>query len=89
VARYGGDEFIILAPQTGSEKAPALAKRLCRESREMPFVVAGQTLHVTVSVGIVNFRRGIGHDATTLIHLADEAMYCAKERGGDQICVAE
>ena len=89
VARYGGDEFVLLAPQTGSEKAPALAARLCRELREESFVVAGLTLHITVSVGIASFRRGAGYDAATMIHLADQAMYCAKERGGDQICVAE
>jgi diguanylate cyclase (GGDEF)-like protein len=89
IARYGGDEFVILAPQTGYEKAPALANRLCRELREASFAVMHETLKITVSVGVASFRRGVGHTAALLMHLADQAMYAAKQRGGNQICVAE
>lgn len=86
VARYGGDEFIILAPHTGREEALALAKRLCKKIREKSFEVAGDTAHITVSIGVTVSRRGVNEMADEIVTRADNGLYLAKSQGGDQVC---
>ena len=88
VARYGGDEFAILAPQTDTQEALVLADRVWRSFHEMPFLVAGHEIHVTVSVGVGVFRSGKGQSVNGLVDLADQGLYLAKERGRDQVAMA-
>jgi diguanylate cyclase (GGDEF)-like protein len=89
VARYGGDEFIVLAPQTGQEDTLVLANRLCALLRETPFSAGGHEVHLTVSIGAAVFRPGRGDNANTVVNLADRGVYLAKERGGDQVCMVD
>lgn len=84
VARYGGDEFAILAPETGKTEAMVLANRLCRRVSETPIRVMGLEFHVTVSGGVAVFTPKSGLTATTLVDLADQGMYLAKEQGGNR-----
>ncbi|MFO7917631.1 MAG: diguanylate cyclase [Anaerolineae bacterium] len=86
VARYGGDEFIILAPQTGRAAALALARRLCKKIREEPFDVAGHTVHITVSIGVAVSRPGKRETADEIVTRADNDLYLAKRQGGDRVC---
>jgi len=80
LARFGGDEFVILSEDLGSERdAVALAERIAR-ALEAPFDLDGQAAHVAASVGIATARNGHG-DAEGLIRDADAAMYRAKESG--------
>ncbi len=82
LARWGGDEFVLLLPgvQDGSS-AVTVAER-CLTALKDPFVVDGRDLHITASIGI-----SISLDASTasetLLQNADVAMYRAKARGGD------
>lgn len=81
-ARFGGDEFAVLQRGTGDEKGAALlAERMVRDV-ERPFKVAGQSVHVTLSVGIA-FDTG-GEDAEEIIRKADRALYRAKRSGGNR-----
>lgn len=86
VARYGGDEFIILAPHTGRTPALALAKRLCKRIREKPFNVTGHTAHITVSVGVAVSRPKVNETADEIVTRADNGLYLAKSQGGDRVC---
>jgi diguanylate cyclase (GGDEF)-like protein len=86
VARYGGDEFIVLAPQTGQQEASVLANRICEQLAETPLVVQGQGMRVTVSVGVAVFRPGVGENASIVVSRADRGLYLAKEQGGNRVC---
>ena len=88
VARYGGDEFIILAPQTSLEAARVLAHRLCTGLHHTPLSVRGQKICPTVSVGVAVFGPGMGQDSTTVVNSADQELYRAKQNGGDRVYVA-
>jgi diguanylate cyclase (GGDEF)-like protein/PAS domain S-box-containing protein len=80
VARPGGDEFTVLVEdQPGSGTAGNLAERLIGSMSE-PFLIDGQEMYVTASVGIACYPDD-GMDAATLLKNADVAMYRAKLRG--------
>ena len=80
VGRWGGEEFLILCPETDEKGALELAERLRRAVDGATFGAAG---HRTVSIGVSVFREG--DDATSLLVRADEALYYAKEHGRNQV----
>lgn len=73
LARYGGDEFIILLPETSAKQARFIAERICARAR--PFVI-------TLSVGIAEFlHRPVDENVERIIRRADKALYEAKAKG--------
>ena len=83
VARYGGDEFVVLLDGlTGYREASQIADRM-RQTFTDSFVVDGQSVHVRASIGVAYSDNG---DATAeqLLRNADTAMYRAKHRGRDR-----
>jgi two-component system, cell cycle response regulator len=84
VGRYGGEEFIVVAPSCGRSGAIALAERILNSLRSAPIETDRGTLSVTVSCGIAISTAAKPLDPRELIHLADEALYRAKERGRDR-----
>ncbi|MGB5199187.1 MAG: EAL domain-containing protein [Sedimenticolaceae bacterium] len=83
VARLGGDEFVvILEDLSHGEDAANVAEKLV-EAMEHPFVIDGQELTLTTSIGI-GLRDDAGDDSTTLLKNADSAMYHAKQAGRNQ-----
>jgi diguanylate cyclase (GGDEF)-like protein len=82
LARLGGDEFVmVLVDLLRSKDVVGVAGKIVAALHE-PFVLPGQGLHVTASVG-VSFAPGDGVEADVLVANADAAMYRAKEKGGD------
>jgi diguanylate cyclase (GGDEF)-like protein len=78
--RYGGEEFLVLLPETPLDGAKRVADTLCRDLAEMPIVWKGQTLSITASLGVA-----VAHpaefDGPALIGRADAALYRAKDQG--------
>jgi len=89
VARTGGDEFImVISPSAMPEDAVAIAHR-AKEALRAPMRVSGVELHVTSSIGVAYYPTDAG-SADSLIARADAAMYCAKQRGRNNVqCFAE
>jgi diguanylate cyclase (GGDEF)-like protein len=86
VARLGGDEFALLTERIGEERdALALAERLM-EALRAPFVVAGQELQISASIGITFGRLGYT-SAEAVLRDADTAMYKAKADGRARVAV--
>ena len=84
VARLGGEEFVLLLPDTGIEGAEALAQRLCQRVAAQPAEVDGRRIPYTVSAGVAQMQAGVsGLDA--LIQRADAALYRAKSRGRNRV----
>ena len=79
VARFGGDEFVVLCEELETiDQARNIAARV-RENMTPPFVLEGNEVHVSASIGIAV--TGATSDAEALLRDADAAMYKAKERG--------
>ena len=88
IGRYGGEEFLIVLPNSEIRAAAEQASRLCQHVREANIDVNDQTLSVTISIGIAQFRVG-QENWEQFLHRADTAMYQAKNNGRDQWVVAE
>jgi diguanylate cyclase (GGDEF)-like protein len=82
LARWGGEEFIIIAPETDEHQACELAETIRKQVAEFAFPHAEQQPlgHVSLSVGVATLSDGIAN-AEQLLELADKAVYRAKESG--------
>lgn len=87
VARFGGEEFAVLLPDTGNAGAMQIAHALCAavKGRKLTHSANASGI-VTVSVGCGTKIPRLGDDSLTLIELADQALYLAKRSGRDQVC---
>ncbi|MBN1492998.1 MAG: diguanylate cyclase [Candidatus Omnitrophica bacterium] len=86
VARYGGEEFVIILPSTEYHDAECVAEKIRRTVEKMALQANGQTVFITVSVGVFcakgeELRQGIDE----FIRKADEALYKAKGMGRNKI----
>ncbi len=87
--RYGGDEFVVLLPQTGKDQAVVVAKRLQDALRASSFCQEeGLNLNVRASIGLATFPND-ARDAHDIIRQADEMMYVVKNSTRDNIGVAQ
>ncbi|MBK9690839.1 MAG: diguanylate cyclase [Gemmatimonadetes bacterium] len=81
VARFGGEEFVVILPETVSGGARIFAERVIRKVAGHPFGEGGQAIHVTVSVGIACYPDDRVQDSESLLKLADQNLYKAKQDG--------
>jgi diguanylate cyclase (GGDEF)-like protein len=88
VARFGGDEFALVLPDTGGEGAYAVGERIRERLAEHRFLEAdGLDIHLTGSVGVATLP-DVASSAEELMTAADKAMYQVKDRGKNGILAA-
>ena len=85
MARFGGEEFVLLLPETSVEDALGMLNRTRERLAKTPMRYKEQKINVTVSIGIAGF--GDGDNGETVFARADKALYDAKEGGRNQCCV--
>jgi diguanylate cyclase (GGDEF)-like protein len=81
VARFGGEEFVVVLPETGSAGARLFAERVLRRVQAMSFGEGGAAIPITVSIGIATFPDERASDAEALLRLADRNLLRAKSDG--------
>lgn len=87
VSRYGGEEFVILLPNTGLKEAVLILSRVRRSLTKKFFLHENNRLLITFSAGIAQFKAGESQES--LFKRADAALYRAKKNGKNQILVAD
>jgi diguanylate cyclase (GGDEF)-like protein len=83
-ARYGGDEFVVLLPETPSQGACDVAERIRDSMAAKPLVYDGQQVRSTVSIGVASYPED-GHTVDALVARADRALYKAKNGGRNKV----
>ncbi len=81
VGRWGGEEFLVLCPETGGQQAVTFAERLCERSRAFAFSTGRMQ---TLSAGVAELNATDTVDS--LLRRADAALYWAKHEGRDRVC---
>jgi diguanylate cyclase (GGDEF)-like protein len=91
VARYGGDEFVLLLPGVDTEQANRVGVRVCEAARSRTAQTAdGRTVGITLSLGIVTCDSQNKFDSPkALLAAADSALYQSKRNGRDQFTCYE
>jgi diguanylate cyclase (GGDEF)-like protein len=88
IARYGGDEFIVLLPNKDQAQTANFVANKVLDIIKLPYELEGHTLFVGACIGVA-LCHGDDVDTDSLIHRADIAMYKAKHNGKDQISIAQ
>jgi diguanylate cyclase (GGDEF)-like protein len=87
IARYGGDEFLVLLPETPPEGAVGVAERIRKAIESSPPITShGRAVAATVSIGVAGYPQH-GTDLETIIDKADQAMYASKSNGKNRTTV--
>jgi len=88
LARYGGDEFVIVAPETGCIEAAHLAERVRRAVDELQMSAQGRHVGITLSIGVASLSEVNSADdlIAALFALVDARLYGAKTAGRNRVC---
>jgi two-component system cell cycle response regulator len=89
VGRYGGEEFLVVAPGPVTTSNPCVeAERIREVVCQNSFKVHSHTIQLTISLGVATSEHAGADDAKALLKAADDALYRAKERGRNRVEVA-
>ena len=83
--RYGGEEFIVILPKTSLEQGVVFADRILQVCRSTEFASDGRSTRVTASIGAVSLKNNNPYDPESMVKMADERLYRAKETGRDRV----
>ena len=86
--RYGGEEFLIVLPNSSAEKAADVAERIRKKIESYQFVYNGQKIPVTISLGVTSIRKEF-HEGSDLYKEADKALYESKRTGKNKVTIAK
>lgn len=86
VARFGGEEFVMLFPETAPDEAKKVLDALRTHVKNLPFHFRGEPVSVSFSAGVAGFVQN--NEPHAVFDRADKSLYAAKEAGRDQVCIA-
>jgi diguanylate cyclase (GGDEF)-like protein len=85
LGRFGGEEFMILLPETNLESALYVAERIRKKIQETEFEYDGNKMKITASLGVTGTDKITCESFDTFLHCADKALYRAKDNGRNKI----
>lgn len=89
VARFGGEEFVLILPDTSPEQAVVVLDRTRKLVEATPIVTGGKTVHVTASIGAAGIAGpGCADQSEALLKCADQALYAAKDAGRNRVVMS-
>lgn len=88
VVRYGGEEFMMILHGASSRNACNVCQRIRHQVKDTFFKHNNQQIQLSVSIGIAAYPEQAAEDEVSLIHLADQALYKAKETGRNRVVLA-
>lgn len=88
LGRYGGEEFMLILLHCDLQQAEKMVNGLRQDFSAIQFSGGQQRFSCTISAGIVDSQQFPNDDAETLLNRADQALYLAKNRGRNRVCLA-
>ena len=88
IGRFGGEEFLVILPNSNLKAACEQATRLCQQVRSTPIISGGKVIRMTISIGIAQFHIH-NENWEKLLDRADQALLQAKQNGRDQWAILE
>ena len=88
IGRFGGEEFLVILPNSSLKAACEQATRLCQQVRSTPIISGGKVIRMTISIGIAQFHIH-NENWEKLLDRADQALLQAKQNGRDQWAILE
>jgi diguanylate cyclase (GGDEF)-like protein len=89
LGRFGGEEFVILLPETNLNHARQIAERLRRMIAETPIETEIGPIHTTISIGVALMDKPNSITIAQMLSRADRAMYLAKQSGRNRVIIWE
>lgn len=86
IAQYGGDEFVVLLPETESARAVKASERIRNAIEKTPLVLSGESAFITVSIGVASYPEH-GSELKEIMNRADKALYKSKKEGKNRSTV--
>ncbi len=86
IGRMGGEEFVVMLPETSSQEAAIVAERLRTAVKNREIIIPGEKFNITVSIGLAELE--LGESSDHLLIRTDEAMYLAKQNGRNRVEIA-
>jgi diguanylate cyclase (GGDEF)-like protein len=86
-ARYGGDEFVLLFPETDLPRSMECLARILEELEQQPFQVQEKSIKIMISIGLAAILPSM-NNFDDLLLAADSSLYLAKKQGGNQIAMS-
>lgn len=86
VGRYGGEEFVVIMPQTKKQEAAVMAERLRKKIKTHEFSAGTEKSSLSISIGVSSLTENI-YDVDDLLKIADKALYQAKGEGKNKVVV--
>jgi two-component system cell cycle response regulator len=83
--RYGGEEFVVIMPNTRLIDARAFCERLRKKIEESPVRYDSKEIKFTISIGLAQFSPAADKSITDLIKRADDGLYAAKQQGRNRV----
>jgi diguanylate cyclase (GGDEF)-like protein len=87
VARFGGEEFLLLLTETDRDGAQVFASRLRESIENLNISHAGIDLKITISAGVSSYHPDMRNEVTAFVKQADKALYHAKNTGRNKVCL--
>lgn len=87
LARFGGEEFVIILPNTSNDGALHVAQSICQAVAELKFDEIAKGIKMTVSIGVYSATPTISNHHEDWVRFADKALYQAKKNGRNQVVV--
>jgi diguanylate cyclase (GGDEF)-like protein len=84
IGRFGGEEFLVLLPNSNLQQAFVIAERIRKAMDRSPIAVSNGDLTITVSIGVAEFGQD-GEDVASVLRKADQRLYVAKAGGRNQV----
>ncbi|MEX0892365.1 MAG: diguanylate cyclase [Gemmatimonadota bacterium] len=86
MGRYGGEEFMVLLPDTDLEEGATFVERIRKRIADGSFTIGDdQTINITISAGVATYPHETVRSPEALVRMADNALYAAKEGGRDRV----